>query len=116
MHTQEIPREQWAEVFNRLSRQHQGESVTVEVLGADLGDYDAAPHFPLMGIVSDPKNSDGERIEVLTGDSTDRHVGHFIAQPRKVELLQSEDGRDQALRVEAEGQPMTLIRFEGPMQ
>ena len=55
MQTQEIPDNQWGPFFDELSKRHQGEHVTVELLGRDIGVQMAAEDQSLMGISVDAR-------------------------------------------------------------
>ena len=59
MQSQEIPNEQWVPFLNELSRRHQGDHVTIEVMGNDLGDQREAEDQPLLGITVDPETGPG---------------------------------------------------------
>lgn len=115
MHTVEIPREEWMAFLNRFSRDHQGEPVTVELLGSDIGDQLAARDVPLLGISADPKSSEGTAIEVMVGDSPSTNLIRVIHTPAHVLLAQDEKGVDQALQIEASDGPTTLVRL-GPVR
>lgn len=110
MQSQEIPSDQWVPFFNDLSRKHQGEHVTVELMGRNIGDQMEAKDQSLLGITVDPP-SGAFKIEVMVGENNGINMSHEIAHPIHVRLAQSEQGMDQALEIEPEGGPCTLVRF-----
>jgi hypothetical protein len=114
MMTREIPQDQWMPFLNDFSRRHQGERVTVEVLQGEEGIHALATNVPLVGITDDPKNSEGEMIEVMAGDSPDNQVTHDIRRPCCVRVAAADDGRDVAVAIDSSAMPRTIIRFGGP--
>jgi len=110
MQTQEIPDNQWVPFFNELSKRHQGEHVTVELLGRDIGDQTEMKDQALMGITVDPPTG-ACRIQVMAGDLAHTNIAHEIAHPIHVRLAKSDDGKDQALEIESDSGPATLVRF-----
>src|SRR5207253_1360022 len=78
MMTREIPHDQWMPFLNDFSKRHQGECVTIEVLEGQDGIHALASNVPLVGVTDDPKNSEGEMIEIMAGDSPDAQMTHDI--------------------------------------
>src|SRR5436305_2700770 len=101
MNTSEIPQDQWKSFLNDFSRRHEGERVTVEVLEGEGGIHALATDVPLVGITDDPKNSEGEMIEVMAGDSPENQTTHDIRRPCCVRLATTEDGRDVAVEIQS---------------
>jgi len=110
MHSHEIPSDQWVPFFNDLSKRHQGEHVSVELMGRDIGDQMAAQDQSLLGITVDPP-SGAFKIEVMLGEMNGVNMAHEIAHPVHVRLAQSDDGKDAAIEIEPDGGPCTLVRF-----
>ena len=113
MQSHEIPSEQWVPFLDDLSKRHQGEQVTVELIGREIGDQQAARDQSLLGITVDPP-SGAFKIDVIMGDRTGINMSHEIAHPIHVRLAQSDDGRDAALEIESDNGPRTLVRFMPP--
>lgn len=110
MQSHEIPSDQWVPFFNDLSKRHQGEHVSIELMGRDIGDQLEAQDQSLLGITVDPP-SGAFKIEVIVGESSGINIAHEIAHPIHVRLAQADDGRDAALEIEPDGGPRTLLRF-----
>jgi hypothetical protein len=110
MQTHEIPDNQWGPFFNELSKRHQGEHVTVELIGRDVGDQTEARDQALMGIMMDGPTG-ACKIEVIAGDLGQANIAHEIAHPIHVRLATGDDGKDQALEIESDAGPATLVRF-----
>lgn len=114
MRTMEIPHDQWQPFLDQFSKQHQGECVTVEVLEGEGGMHAVASQSRLIGITDDPKNSEGEIIEVMAGDSPDDATNHEVRSPRAVRVACTDDGREMAVEIESGSMPTTLVVFGGP--
>jgi hypothetical protein len=110
MQSHEIPSDQWVPFFNDLSKRHQGEHVTVELLGREIGDQLEAQNQSLLGITVDPP-SGAFKIEVMLGENNGVNMSHEIAHPIHVRLAQSDEGLDAAIEIEPDGGPCTLVRF-----
>ncbi len=110
MQTQEIPDNQWGPFFDELSKRHQGEHVTVELLGRDIGVQMAAEDQSLMGISVDAPTG-ACKIDVMAGGLGETNIAHEIAHPIHVRVATSDDGREEAIEIESEGGPATLVRF-----
>ena len=110
MHSHEIPNNEWISFFNELSKRHQGDHVTIELLGRDIGDVREAQDQSLLGITVDPPTGSC-KIDVMVGDPSGTNVSHEIAHPIHVRLAQNDDGRDAAIEIESDAGPSTLLRF-----
>jgi hypothetical protein len=113
MQTQEIPSDQWGPFLDNLSRRHEGEPVSIEIEGRDIGVQPEGRNVQLIGITFDPKDSIGQEIDVIITDSdeTKRQMMHAVTHPSRVQIARSDDGRDTALQLESKDGPTTLVRF-----
>ncbi len=114
MQTQEIPNEQWGPFLDNITRRHEGEPVSIEVQGKDLGAQEQASGVRLIGITFDPKDSIGDEIEVMVRNDVNAHLMHAITHPAHVRIARTDDGADAALQVESRDGPTTLVRFDMP--
>jgi len=111
METQEITRDKWVRVLDDFSKQHEGWIVTLEVVGATIGDQEEAFGLPLVGIGADVK--DGEsRIEVMLGGRPEAHVTRIIDGPKRVWLERADEPAHDAVAVESEDGTTTIVRFQ----
>jgi hypothetical protein len=112
MPTREIPRHEWAAFFDSFSRIHEGWLSTVEVLGADVGAQIEVSEQPLAGITADLRDDrQQDVVSILIGGKSGEHVAHMIRRPTHVRLKQTPDGADEALHIESDSGPTTLLRF-----
>ena len=114
MRTQEIPSEQWIGFFNDLSKRHQGDHVTIELIGREIGSHQEAQDQSLQAITVDPPTG-ACMIEVMVGDAPSPNIAHEISHPIHVRLAKGDDGKDAALEIESDAGPATLVRF-GPVE
>jgi hypothetical protein len=114
MQTCDIPHDQWHSFLDDFSRRHAGECVTIEALEGKNGRHALASNVRLVGITDDPKNSEGEMIEVMAGDSPDSQTNHEVRSPRAVRVACGDDGREMAVEIESGSMPTTLVLFGGP--
>ena len=111
MPTHEISRSEWPAFFDSFSRQHEGWLTTVEVLGADIGAQIETHEQPFAGVTADLRGGDQDVVSILVGADPDKHVAHLIHAPTHVRLKETEQGAHEALYIESEGGPTTLLRF-----
>lgn len=108
MRTRNIAPEEWTDFFDSFSRQHAGWLVTVEVIGTEVGAQIEARDVPLGGVSAAPDES---TVWLALGRQPADHVTHRVDHVRGVRLQQTDDGADQALQIESDGDVMTLVRF-----
>ena len=60
--TRELPREEWAELLEQISRHGAGRGVMVEVDALAIGAQMEAEHVALLGLSYDPK---GDAVQVI---------------------------------------------------
>ena len=111
MITKEIPRERWAAFCDDFSRMNEDLPVTVEVLGAEIGDQKEALWLPLRGVTAELDGGRADMIEIMLGQAAEDHVTHAVTRPAYVRLAETEAGGPQALEIESEGGVTTLLRF-----
>ena len=83
--TEVLGRDAWRDALADVTRRHQGDGVTIEVLGRDFGDQlEATEHLPLTYIDYDPKD---DVVIVAVGGQTARFpvvLRHMIEHPNRV--------------------------------
>jgi hypothetical protein len=109
--TTEIPRERWVSFFDDFSKHHEGWIVTVEVIGADIGDQEEASGLPLIGVSADVKARE-DRVVLTVGGRPDADVNRIIESPRRVWLKPPLSVADEAIEVESEDGTTTLVTFQ----
>ena len=110
MQTRDIPREQWVRFFDDFSKNHEGWIVTLEVLGADIGDQEEANNLPLVGISADVKAREN-RVEIIIGGRPDVDVTRFIERPKHIWVKEPRVPGDEAMEIESEDGIKTILNF-----
>ena len=109
MFTQEIPRTEWTPFFDDFSVRHEGWMVSVEIIGADIGDQEQSRR-PLAGVSAEVKDRFA-RIEIKVGNPLDGHVLHIIEAPERVWCKLPATPGDEAIEIEDEQGRKTLVTF-----
>ena len=111
MKTKEIPKNEWSEFFDGLSREHEGWIVTVEILGPEIGAQVEVRDTALEGITDEWDEVKGNTIMIMTGAEPEGHMTHSITHPASVSLKQTDEGADAALAIKSNDGTTTLLRF-----
>lgn len=110
-----VQREEWTALADRLSADHRGHDVTIEVLDAEGGDNPMVERLPFDSIIVDSK---ADMVIVSVGGGSRRYpvvLRHLISHPR--EMLFDLTHRGAALKItDASGTTtlVSLIRREEP--
>jgi hypothetical protein len=105
-----IPRHDWASVLQEFTNRNAGRRTVLEIDGVEVG-AQTASDYPLRGIAYDPRD---DRIEIMLGEQgrVDWRLTHSVQEPTSIDVLQTANGRAQALRIAHAG-AQTLLRFPG---
>ena len=111
MITRTIPKHEWKDFFDQLSRELIDWEVTVEVLSGDVGAQMLSEGLAFAGITYEDDKID--MIEIELGDSVSNQA-HNIARPVAVSFESSGNGPKGILEIEDGIGAKTLIRFIRP--
>ena len=88
MATEQIPRHQWKDYFDRFTKRYlrddRPETARIELLSPALGDQVEAEAVHLLGISYDAKS---EVLEVLL-----ENIDHLVFHPKEIWAIEEEDG------------------------
>jgi hypothetical protein len=115
MKTKEIPKNEWPKFLNNFSSKHEGWSVTLEILGPELGAQVQEHDLALAGIVDEWDGVHDHQIDIMVGGKPDAHITHSIKNPTQVSLEQTEGCEDVALAIKSADGVMALLRFVSPV-
>jgi hypothetical protein len=79
----EPPREEWRELFEKLTNEFDGYDVTIEVVGEQLGDHLEAEGLPLAYLAYDDKD-DVFIVAVGGRDGRYPELHHMIDSPQRI--------------------------------
>ncbi len=108
MSSRSIPKDQWREELDAFSREHQGWRVDVRVSTPSGGVRTESRDLPLVGVSCD--SPDSRRIAVFTGERTDDHLTHEIADPVSVSI--DRDGAADRVSIRAADGSETQVEFK----
>jgi hypothetical protein len=108
--SEEIPPASWHESLESLTKQHEGDVVTVQVLALDLGDEYEAEKVPFAYIEYDAHD---DAVNVAVGGRDGRYpvvLRHTVEHPKRV-VSTPASGDESTLDVIAADGVQTLITF-----
>lgn len=104
-----IAKERWVEYCDQFSDGNRGRHISIEVIGAELGDEELINNAPLMAMVLDPP-AKGDRLTIEVGKN-EVNYAHTIESPVEILTGQDANGILQAVRITDIGGVQTLIKF-----
>ena len=111
MLTRQISKQEWRSTLDSLSRTYAGSIVSLEVAGGEVGAEEQLRNQPLRGITSDRSG-----VSVIVEKKDGIHIGHRIAQPEIVRLVETSDGSVMAVEIEETDGTCSLIRFRSAVR
>ena len=108
--TQTIERGDWAAFAEDFSKQHAGESATLEMVGSDVGDQYAAENLPFVGMTLEAKGSDAGSLTLMLGTEGTDHMERLIAGPQSLEVHVTPNG-ETILQIKADDEPTLLLHL-----
>jgi hypothetical protein len=105
----EVPKSTWHEALDSLTREHQGEVVTIEVETSDYGDQLEAEALPFAYVEYDPHD---DTVSVGVGGRDGRYpvvLRHVIEHPKSLALDVSGPDGTTALAAAASDGSETII-------
>lgn len=112
--TLNIPKDEWANFFDDLTKRRFEWKTNLEVINAEIGDQTLSDGLPLKGVTFEDKGG-RQTIEILLGKDADRHQAHNIAEPEKVAFLPNDGDGGGILEIEESDGTKTLVRILEPM-
>jgi hypothetical protein len=108
--TQTIDRGNWAAFAEDFSKQHAGETATLEMIGTDVGDQYAAQNLPFVGMTLESKGSDAGALVLMLGTEGDKNMERFIAGPKSLKVHVTPEG-ETIVEIEAADEPTLLLHL-----
>ncbi|MGI5487563.1 DUF5335 family protein [Microtetraspora malaysiensis] len=105
----ELPRAEWHNFFEKLTKDYEGAAVTVEVLDRTFGDQTEAAKLPLAYLEYDEKD---DCFSVGLGGRDGRYpvvLRHAINHPRRIQTTSSIPGTPWAMDIEDGEGNQTLV-------
>jgi hypothetical protein len=112
--TTEIPKEQWKEFFDNLSRDLDGWETRVEILNNNVGSQVLSEGLPFHGLTAESDAAGEFVLELSVGEATHGHQTHTIQTPFKVSFEEPGIGRNTSLDIEDAAGNKMFVRFVPP--
>jgi hypothetical protein len=114
MKTRDIPRPEWSSFLDSFSRTHEGWLVRVEEIAMPAGPTAVeARGLPLLGLSYDRSD---DSIGIAVGGHDGEHLTRIMQRPSRLLVEQTDDGIDQAVRIESERGPATRVSFRSTVR
>lgn len=108
-----IPRNEWKNFFDDLSKRRFEWKTDLEVVGRDLGDQILSDGLPLNGITVEDRNGE-TAITILTGGSPDEHQSHTVLNPVAVGFYARGGEAGGIIEIEDGEGTQVLLRLKEP--
>ena len=112
--TNEIPKKDWKQFFDDLSREKLDWQTKIEVMNNETGAQILTEGLPLGGLTFEDEEGQ-ERIEVMVGSGTENHQTHNIFEPEKVYFRRADDRQIGTVEIEDASGTKTLVHIIQPM-
>ena len=112
--TREIPREQWKEFFDELSRNLDGWETKVQIVNNDVGAQMLSEGLPFHGLTVEADATGELAIELSVGNGTGEHQTHTVSTPFKVSFEGAGVGPGGVLDIEDAAGTKMLITLVQP--
>ena len=112
--TNEIPKQEWKQFFDELSREKLDWQTKIEVMNDETGAQILTEGLPLGGLTFEDEDGQ-ETIEVIVGSGTENHQTHNILEPQKVYFRRADDRQVGTVEIEDAGGTKTLVHIIQPM-
>lgn len=110
--TAELAEGDWHPGLDRITRDHEGDVVTIELLSADFGDQLEAQRLPLAYLEYDPKD---DMVIVAVGGRDGRYpvvLRHFVSHPSRILVRTDPTSGIQVVNVTDDDGSQTLITLQ----
>ena len=109
MKPKDIQRDQWPAFFDSFTREHTGWTITLEIIGTEIGAQIQDRELVFEGIVTE-----GKEIMIMAGERLDGHITHRIAQPMQVSFDEDEESASAGIMIKAADAITTLLKLRAP--
>jgi len=112
--TNEIPKKDWKQFFDDLSREKLDWQTKIEGMNNETGAQILTEGLALGGLTFEDEEGQ-ERIEVMVGSGTENHQAHNIFEPEKVYFRRADDRQIGTVEIEDASGTKTLVHIIQPM-
>ncbi len=105
----DIQRDDWQAFFDRFNREHDGWSITLELIGTEIGAQIQDRELVFEGIVNE-----GNEIMIMAGERAESHITHRIAKPLHISFDENERADSVLVMIKAADGITTLLKLRAP--
>ena len=109
-----LEKDEWSTFFDSFNRTHTGWTMTLELLGTEIGAQIQDHELIFEGIVLEGKEKSGCQIMIMAGERPDGHITHRITRPLQVSFDQNDQLSSALIMIEAADGVTTLIKLYAP--
>ena len=109
MQSRQIPESEWRTTLDSLSRSFDGVTVSLEIVGDDVGAEEEVHRQPLRGI-----SADAAGVTMQFEKEGGMHLQHLVAHPKTLRVVETDEGALMAVEVEDDRGVNSFLRFEWP--
>lgn len=115
--TRELPKQEWKEYFEEMSREMLGWLTKVEVFEDEIGAQILSEGLPLKGVMFEKKTNGESEIELMLGENFAgaNHQTHTIFNPTKAAFLENDKTGGGMLEIEDANGAKTLVEMTQPI-
>jgi hypothetical protein len=110
----EVPQQEWSGLFEKVTKDHAGQEVILEVLDLQFGDGKEAQRLPLAYMEYDPK---GDEVAVAVGGRDGRYpvvLRHAVPRPRRILVDTTLPQADWAFDIVGDDDAHTIVTVFAP--
>jgi len=105
----DIQKDEWPTFFDAFTREHIGWTITLELIGTEIGAQIQDRELVFEGIVTER-----QEIMIMAGERADDHVSHRIAKAVEVSVDEDHDSSSSMIMIKAADGITTLLRLRAP--
>ena len=109
----DIQREQWSKFFDNFTREHRGWTITLEIIGTEIGAQIQDRELVFEGIATEGKET-ASQIMIMAGETPDGHITHRIARPVQVGFDEDEQSASALIVIKGADAITTLLKLRAP--
>jgi hypothetical protein len=110
----DIQRDEWSAFFDNFTRKHAGWTITLEIIGTEIGAQIQDRELVFEGIVIESKEESAYQIMIMAGELRDGHITHRIARPVQVSYAEDEQSSGALIMIKAADAIITLLKLRAP--
>ena len=113
MKPRDIQRDEWSKFFDNFTREHRDWTITLEIIGTEIGAQIQDRELLFEGIVTEGKET-ATQIMIMAGETPDGHITHRIARAVQVRFDEDEQSSSALIMIKGADSITTLLKLRAP--